>query len=324
MPCRIMMNWTDAQSQRYDRSRVMTTRSARRPNALAAPAAPVASSGRPGIPRRRILGAAAGLAVAGSMAEIAAQEGGPTAVADAAALRAQRLAWAGIRLELPSGALFIDPLISADVWGPALKDEIVSVKGGPNSRHVLVTHLHNDHFDVAAVRKILPSNGTVFCQSNVASTVASHRFRVHGVDIFQPIIVGDYTITAVPAVDGYGDPQVSWVVAGGGRRVIHCGDTLWHGSWWQIGKQLGPFDAAFLPINGARFGWRKPVADVSSVMTPEQAVAAAVVLGAKRVVPIHYGVVGADSYEEQPGAEAALLAIARKRGVAVEVLRPGE
>jgi L-ascorbate metabolism protein UlaG (beta-lactamase superfamily) len=114
------------------------------------------------------------------------------------------------------------------------------------------------------------------------------------------------------------------VVSGGRRRIIHCGDTMWHGSWWQIGRQYGPFDAAFLPINGARFAWRKPVSEISAVMTPEQAVAAAVVLGARLIVPIHYGVVGAEDYSELPNLEATLLESARKRGVAVEIARPGE
>ncbi len=106
-------------------------------------------------------------------------------------------------------------------------------------------------------------------------------------------------------------------------RIIHCGDTLWHGAWWHIGRFLGPFDA-FLPINGARFAWRKPVSEVAAVPTPEQAVAAAVVLNARLIVPIHYGVVAADSYDEVPDPAAALAEAARKRQVAVEVVRPGE
>ena len=46
--------------------------------------------------------------------------------------------------------------------------------------------------------------------------------------------IGPFTITAVPAVDGFGDPQVSWVIAAAGRRILHAGDTLFHGSWWLI------------------------------------------------------------------------------------------
>jgi L-ascorbate metabolism protein UlaG (beta-lactamase superfamily) len=188
---------------------------------------------------------------------------------------------------------------------------------------VLVTHRHPDHFDGLAVRKALGGGGSLVCTSDVAAAAADAGFSVRLAGLYEPVLLNEFTAVAVPALDGYGDPQVSWIVSGGGRRVIHCGDTLWHGAWWRIGRQFGPFDAAFLPINGARFGWRKPVSDVPAVMTPEQAVAAAVVLGARLLVPIHYGLVGAESYEEVPHAEASLLEAARKRAVAVEIVRPG-
>ena len=191
-------------------------------------------------------------------------------------------------------------------------------------RAVLVTHMHPDHFDPPAIAQLLGNTGTLICEARIAAAAGSRGFRVRGLDLFEPAIVGDFTVTPVPAVDGYGDSQVSWVVQGGGRRVIHCGDTLWHGHWWQVGRQMGSFDAAFLPINGARFAWRRPFAEVASVLTPEQAVAAAVVLGAKCAVPIHYGVTGAAGYEEHPRAEAAFIEAAKQRKMATQVLKAGE
>ena len=243
---------------------------------------------------------------------------------DSAALRAQRLAWAGVRLQLGKDTLFLDPLLDPAVWGPALKDPLVPLDVADGGRFVLVTHRHPDHFDRVAVRKVLGDTGTLVCAPDTAAAAAAAGFRVRSAPLYEPVLLNDFTATAVPAADGYGDTQVSWVVSGGGRRIIHCGDTLWHGAWWHIGRQFGPFDAAFLPINGARFGWRKPVSDVHAVLTPEQAVAAAVVLGARLLVPIHYGVAASEDYQEVPDAEALLLAAARKRKVNVELARPGE
>jgi L-ascorbate metabolism protein UlaG (beta-lactamase superfamily) len=245
--------------------------------------------------------------------------------ATAGLLRAQRLAWAGVRLQLDGATLFIDPLTNRDVWGPALADEMAALDVPEGLRFVLATHLHPDHFDVDTVRKIIGSTGTLVCAAPAAPSAATHGFRVRAGALYEPVLLGDhFTITAVPAVDGYGDAQVSWVVRGGGRRIIHCGDTMWHGAWWHIGRQLGPFDAAFLPINGARFEWRKPVTDIPAVLTPEQAVAAAVVLGAKLIVPIHHGVVGAEGYREVPDPVGKLIVAARARGVDVEVAKPGQ
>jgi L-ascorbate metabolism protein UlaG (beta-lactamase superfamily) len=240
------------------------------------------------------------------------------------ALRAQRLAWAGVRLQLGEDTLFLDPLTNPDVWGAALPDRLVPPEGGTGARYVLITHRHPDHFDRAAATQALGATGTVVCAPDAAPAVAAAGFRVRSAPPYEPQLLGDFTATAVPAVDGYGDPQVSWVVAAGGRRVIHCGDSLWHGSWWHIARQLGPFDAAFLPINGARFGWRKPVSDVPAVLTPEQAVAASVILGARLLVPIHYGMTATDSYAEVPDPVGALRAAAARRRVDVQVLAPGE
>jgi L-ascorbate metabolism protein UlaG (beta-lactamase superfamily) len=275
--------------------------------------------------RREFLRSAASLAAA-SVLRIPRTASAQTAPESRPVLKAQRLAWAGVRLQLGKDILFLDPLVSPAVWGPALKDPLVSVavEGGEGARFVLITHRHPDHFDRKAAKDALGETGTLVCAPDAAAAAATAGLRVRPVPLYEPALLADFTATPVPAVDGYGDPQVSWVVSGGGRRIIHCGDTLWHGSWWQIGRQLGPFDAAFLPINGARFGWRKPESDVAAVLTPEQAVAAAVVLGARLIVPIHYGLVGAESYAEVPDAEATLLAAARRRGVGVEIVRPGD
>jgi len=244
------------------------------------------------------------------------------AAADAPALRVQRLAWAGVRLQLDDACVFLDPLVSANVWEGALKDPLVPVGDARGERWVLVSHRHPDHCDPAAIRQALGDEGTLLYPAQGGAPAVT-GVKMRAAALYEPQLLGDFTATAVPAVDGYGDPQVSWIVSAGGRRIIHCGDTLWHGGWWHIGRQFGPFDAAFLPINGARFSWRKPVSDVPAVMTAEQAVAAAVVIGARRIVPIHYGVRGAEGYAEDPRAEQELLEHAARRNVAVRILKPG-
>ena len=45
-------------------------------------------------------------------------------------LRAQRLAWAGVKLELPSAAIFIDLLANAEVWGGSLKHLLIPLHYG--------------------------------------------------------------------------------------------------------------------------------------------------------------------------------------------------
>lgn len=239
-----------------------------------------------------------------------------------AAFRVQRLSWAGVRLELPELTIFIDPWVSTGIWEHGWTGIVVPIEATAARRVALVTHAHNDHFDPAALRAALGDRGTVICHEDVADFVGSRGFRVRAVRTWEPLMLGDVTITAVPAADGFADPQVSWVVASNGRRLLHGGDTQWHGAWWQIAR-LGRFDAALLPINGARFPARLPASEVPATLTPEQAVAAGVVLGATVLVPMHYGMNDPASYLETPHAEAAFVAEARRRRISTQVLQPG-
>jgi L-ascorbate metabolism protein UlaG (beta-lactamase superfamily) len=267
-----------------------------------------------------ICGAIAAAAIVASSGRTAARAATPPQQ-----LRVQRLAWAGMRLQLPAATLFIDPLIDPAVWGAALSDKLIAVDDPVGESIVLITHRHSDHGDAAAIAAALKNGGTLaYAAGTQPFGGLPANVRQRSCPLWEPQIFGDFTATPVPASDGYGDLQVSWVVSGGGRRIFHGGDTMMHGGWWRVGRQFGSFDAAFLPINGAAFSWRQPATDEPAVLTPKQAVAAAAILGAERIVPIHYGVVGADGYSEVPDPLGALHDASRPGGSSVTVLKPGE
>ncbi len=80
------------------------------------------------------------LAGSASLAAAALLPGGRVfAAAEPDGLRIRRLAWAGLRLQLPKATLFIDPLVNPDRWGPALKDQLVPVGDAVGDAYVLVT-----------------------------------------------------------------------------------------------------------------------------------------------------------------------------------------
>jgi L-ascorbate metabolism protein UlaG (beta-lactamase superfamily) len=125
-------------------------------------------------------------------------------------LRAQRLAWAGVRLQLDHASLWIDPLVNSDVWGPSLRDPLFPLEPGAGDHYVLVTHRHPDHFDPTAIRAVLGDSGTLVCAPEAALVATSRGFKLRVAPLYEPTLLGDdFTVTAVPAVDGYGDPQVS-------------------------------------------------------------------------------------------------------------------
>jgi L-ascorbate metabolism protein UlaG (beta-lactamase superfamily) len=139
--------------------------------------------------------------------------------------------------------------------------------------------------------------------------------------------MGPFTITALPAADGFGDPQISWCVAAEGSRILHAGDTLFHGWWWLSALRCGPFDAAFLPVGGAVVDLppRQPASPLPAGMDPRQAAVAAHLLKARQVIPIHYGPLHeASNYVQADDPSGTLRAAAEEWGIDARVLGSGE
>ncbi|HST00872.1 MAG TPA: MBL fold metallo-hydrolase, partial [Usitatibacter sp.] len=240
-------------------------------------------------------------------------------------LRVQRLSWAGVKLVSGAATLFIDASYDPSTANTPKPDVPLTVD--TPDRSALITHHHGDHFDAPAMRTALGDNGILVVPESVAPWADTRQLRVQSAKLFEPIFLprgtAAFVAISVPAVDGLGYPQVSWVVSAGGKRVFHAGDTLWHGRWWDIARAYGPFDLALLPINGFRqVQGRYTDTGIPMSLTPEQAAAAAQVLQARLAVPIHYGG-GSDSYFEQPDVANRFLAAAKTKGVTARLVEPG-
>jgi L-ascorbate metabolism protein UlaG (beta-lactamase superfamily) len=230
----------------------------------------------------------------------------------------ERLTWAGIKIVEGNTTVLIDP-VGTDLWNGNAPEGLVPVVADTRRRYALVSHTHNDHFDVATLKEVLGDRGYVICDASIASYIASRGLKVIPAQPWVPVSRGGMLFTAVPAVDGFGDKQVSWVITTRNKRYLHAGDTLWHGNWPLLGQQYGRFDAVFLPINGARMG-----GEVPAVMTPVQAVEAALQLQADQLVPIHFGLNDPPNYIEVDKPLQTLQAIGKRRGLVVRHLRPGD
>jgi L-ascorbate metabolism protein UlaG (beta-lactamase superfamily) len=128
-------------------------------------------------------------------------------------------------------------------------------------------------------------------------------------------------------VDGLGDPQISWLVEAGGVKVLHLGDTGFHGYWWRMARRHGPFDVVFAPINGpaVNFPHLQPPSPSAAAMDPEQAALAVELLGAATVVPMHYDGFGIEPwYLPVQDAAERFSAAASAYGYAARFLEPGE
>jgi L-ascorbate metabolism protein UlaG (beta-lactamase superfamily) len=242
-------------------------------------------------------------------------------------LRIVRLSWAGVQITAEDTTLVIDPFENAAPLRSLVGDPIGEMVACPDELDAaLITHLHLDHYDKLTLERRLKPGAPVLCHPANARAIAADGFLARAMVIDQQVKIGPFVVTALPAVDGLGDPQISFMVEFGQTKVLHCGDTLWHGNWWKLRERYGPVDVAFLPINGVviEFPGMKP-SGFPVDLTPAQAAAAADILGAKIVCPMHYKAFHhPPAYAEWPGAEQAFLAAAAKRGVKAKVLEPGE
>ncbi|HEU4658247.1 MAG TPA: MBL fold metallo-hydrolase [Capillimicrobium sp.] len=234
-------------------------------------------------------------------------------------MNARLLGWAGVQLRADGSGIVIDPLRdAAAVWAPAgdlARDvplpPVVAAEPSGAAAAGLLTHLHRDHADVDALREALRPGAVVLVPAQFGgdevedSAVADARdeleasgLAVREVAWWESMDVDGWRITALPAADGTGDPQVSWLVQRDGATVLHAGDTLPHNWWWRIARRAGGrIDVAFLPINAptVMFPHRQPPIARPIVMDGREAATAAAVLRAGRVVPIHY-----DGYDWEP------------------------
>jgi len=240
----------------------------------------------------------------------------------ASELQIERLTWAGVKLVSGDTTVFIDA-VGKDLWGGDAPEGLVPVTADTRLRYALVTHAHNDHFDLDTLKEVLGDRGYVICDESIATYIASRGLRVIPAALYTPVSRGGFIFTAVPAQDGFGDEQVNWVVKVGDQSLFHGGDTLWHGKWNIIGQQFGPFDVAFLPINAPRVGGDSGQ-ETPAVMDPAQAVDAAISLRAKMLVPIHYGLNSPPNYVEVEQPIRVLKQTAERRGIQVSNLLPGE
>lgn len=236
-------------------------------------------------------------------------------------MKIQRLAWAGIKIEIDKITLFVDATSYET-------EQDMKLTAETEYRHAVITHHHSDHYDPEALKTVFEKRSRLYCYESVLPWIDTRELRTQAARLYEPVDIsrwtGDLVAIPVPAVDGFGHPQVSWIIQGGGKKIIHCGDTLWHGYWRDIAISYGPFDMAFMPINAARLNQgRVRDTGIPAVLTPQQAVIASKLLNAKVVCPIHYGRPD-ESYFETPDPELNFLKYSKEMDVRTLVMEQGD
>jgi N-acyl-phosphatidylethanolamine-hydrolysing phospholipase D len=159
---------------------------------------------------------------------------------------------------------------------------------------VVVSHNHYDHMDLDTLRVLARKGARMFVPLGNAATLRSAGIdKVEELDWWQSREVDQVEVHCVPARHwsrrGLFDEDRAlwsgWVVIAKDRRFYFAGDTGFYEGFSEAGGRLGPFDLAALPI-----GAYEPQAMMAPAhLSPEEAVEAAVALGARRSIAIHFG-----------------------------------
>ncbi|MDR3299398.1 MAG: MBL fold metallo-hydrolase [Candidatus Accumulibacter sp.] len=202
-------------------------------------------------------------------------------------------------VELEGKRLLVDPVFgnAAPIPGivrrftdaPLERDQI------PPLDYVLITHDHYDHLEYATMRALRDRDVRFVVPYGVGAHLRKWGIpaaRIHEVGWGEAFSADDLTIASERTLHYSGRTfdnrnkslWTSWALKGRRLRVFISGDSGYGEHFREIGAKHGPFDLAFIEIDAWNPGWPK------THMFPEEVIRACHDLGARALVPAHWGV----------------------------------
>lgn len=172
---------------------------------------------------------------------------------------------------------------------------------------IVLSHNHYDHLDVPTLRRLLErGQPQVFCPLGVAGLLRSIGFtQVVELDWGQSTAWRGFAMHCVPAqhfsartpFDRNRTLWCGWVIERDGQQYYFAGDTGYGNHFAWIAERFPQMQLALLPIGAYAPEWFMG----SIHMTPEEALRAHRLLGAKTSVATHFGTFSlADDGEREP------------------------
>lgn len=205
------------------------------------------------------------------------------------------LGHAGVMGRLGACRFLIDPVFSRRIglFYPRYGVQVLAPAQPPPVDLLLVTHNHYDHLDAATVLA-LDRSATVIAPSQLGRWFCRLGFaRVIELGWWEHVEVDGLRVTSVPArhwshrrpFDINRTLWTGYVLEGGPHSLYHAGDTAWFDTFTEIGQRFHNLTVAMLPIGGYEPVWFMQ----HNHLTPEQAGEAFAALGARSLLPIHWG-----------------------------------
>ena len=207
------------------------------------------------------------------------------------------LAWLGhasFLLRLGGSTVAVDPVLSERILGAGRRLTPPGLDRLPALDLLLLSHNHYDHLDAPTVRT-LRRDTPVVVPGGLGRWFRRRGFcEVTELDWWESVHRGPLQVTFVPAhhwsrrglFDHCASLWGGWVLtAPDGPRIYHAGDSGYGPFFAEIGSRCPGIDVAMLPVGAYAPRWfMQPVH-----MDPEEAVRAAQDVGARVMVPMHWG-----------------------------------
>ena len=239
-----------------------------------------------------------------------------------------RVTWIGhasFFLQFAGYSVLVDPNWAK--WhGPVKRRRVpgLDLHGVPEVDLVLVTHAHFDHLHKPSLRILQAREGIVVPMGSRSLVKRLGFPAIHEMKVWDELHFDHLEIIHTPS-HHWGARFLhdthrefgGYIVRAGGKSVFHCGDSAYFDGFREIGTRHD-IDIALMPIGAYDTPSGRDVH-----MNPEDAVRAFVDLGAKMLIPMHYGTfpLGNEPLDEPLGR---LLAEADYLGIRAQILIPEE
>lgn len=203
-------------------------------------------------------------------------------------------------LEMEGKRLLLDPM-----FGPAASPVSFTSQRFPYEKPidlnqfndidaVIISHDHYDHLDYPSITRLKGEVGHFFVPLGVGAHLVHWGVapeKITELDWWEGGTLDHLSFTATPARHfsgrGLTDRQktlwASWVLEGKGSKIYFSGDSGYGPHFREIKEKFGSFDFAMMECGQYNEKWE------AIHMMPEQTAQAAIDVGAKVMMPIHWG-----------------------------------
>lgn len=201
-------------------------------------------------------------------------------------------------LELDGKRILFDPVFenAGPLPGITRRFDVSPIKREelPEIDLVVITHDHYDHLEAATIKFLASKNVEFIVPLGVGARLEGWGIQKNNISEMgwhDAKTVGSLQITALPGIHytsrSYNDRDktlwASFVIKGADKNLFISGDTGYGAHLKEIGEKYGPFDLAFVEIDGWNKGW--PLTH----LFPDQAIQLCLDIDTKLMFPIHWG-----------------------------------